>query len=372
MEKQICNRCVMDNVGDDTISFMEDGTCSYCNYALGRMDEVYFPNEAGRAKLEGMIKRLKEEGRTKQYDCLMGLSGGLDSAYLAYLGAKQWGLRILAVHIDDGFDSPIAQRNIANLCRECNIQLVNEQPDKAQYMDLIRAFIRAEVPGIAIPQDNILLACLENYVKKYDLKYFLSGANFALESILQRGNTHNASDSIHIRDIHKKFGEGPIDKLPLISLSQRYLGQRFISKVITERPLDWIDYNRERAIRELRENAGFDYYGGKHYESIFTKFVQVYYLPHKFGVDKRKSHLSSLVVSGQMTRAQALADLAKPLYDEAVMEQDIAFILGQINMARSEFDALMSRPGKAHEDYKVSPLSNLGGLARRFRKIIGE
>lgn len=372
MAKQVCNRCVMDNIGDDTISFAKDGTCNYCNYALSRMDSTYFPNEEGQKKIEDMLKVLKEEGQGKEFDCLMGLSGGLDSAYLAYLGATKWGLRILAVHIDDGFDTDIAKANIRNLCKACKIKLIMVRPYKNQYMDLIRSYIRAGVPGIALPQDNVLLACLRKVSLKYNIKYYLSGANFALESILQRGNTHNASDKTQLLDIHKKFGEGSIEKLPTITLFERYIGQRFINKITSFHPLDYIDYNRERAIKELRENAGFDYYGGKHYESVFTKFVQVYYLPKKFGVDKRKSHLSSLIISGQMTRDEALIELAKPMYDEEQMEKDIAFILEQINMSRDEFEKIMSESPKSHKDYKASPLNNLAGVARSFRRFLGE
>src|SRR5690606_1395413 len=146
----------------------------------------------------------KEEGKGKEYDCLMGLSGGLDSAYLAYLGAKEWGLRILAVHIDDGFDTEIAKQNIDNLCKKFNIKLFNEKTDNEQYMDLIKSFIRSGVPAIALPQDNVYQACLKKYAKRYNLKYFLSGANFSLESILQRGNTHVTADKVHIKDIHKR------------------------------------------------------------------------------------------------------------------------------------------------------------------------
>jgi hypothetical protein len=211
MQKIVCSRCVMDNEGDPTITFFKDGTCNYCNYALNRKDKVYFPGESGRLKLESLLKKIKEEGKDKRYDCLMGLSGGLDSSYLAYLGSK-WGLRILAVHVDDGFDTDAAKENISRLYSECNnLELVIEKPDSMMLNDLVKAFILAGVPNIAIPQDNILLATIYHFAIKYKLKYFLSGANFALESILQRGNTHNACDSIHIKAIHKRYGEATLN-----------------------------------------------------------------------------------------------------------------------------------------------------------------
>lgn len=316
--------------------------------------------------------QIKKEGEHKEFDCLMGISGGLDSAYLAYLGAKEWGLKILAVHVDDGFDTDIAKQNITKLCNKFNIYLVIEKPNKTQYTDVIRSFILAGVPGIAIPQDNVLQACLKRYAKQYDINYFLSGANFSLESILQRGNGHVAADGVHIKAIHKLYGETHLDDLPLITLFDRYIGQKYISHIKTIRPLDLIDYRKDRAIKELEENADFNYYGGKHYESIFTKFVQVYYLPHKFGVDKRKSHFSSLIVSGQMTREEAFEELKKPLYNEEEMEKDITFILNEIGMSRESFDKVMSEPGKPHRDYEVSRLSNFSGVARKFRKVLSD
>mgnify|MGYP000958555964 CR=1 FL=1 len=372
MKEQVCNRCVMDNIADNTIEFQSDGTCSYCNYALSRMNGTYFPNELGEEKLGSILSLIKEDGRDKQYDCLMGLSGGLDSAYLAYLGAKEWGLRILAVHIDDGFNSDIAIKNINSLCNNLGIELKIVKPNKREYMDLIRSFIRAGVPSITIPQDNIFQAYLKIYAKKFKIKYFLSGANFALESILQRGNGHFAADNVHIKEIHKKYGEIPLSKLKTINLFERYIGMRYIDKIRTIKPLDFIDYNREKAINELKENAGFNYYGGKHYESIFTKFVQVYYLPIKFGIDKRKSHYSSMIVSGQMTREEALEELNKPLYNQENIEKDIEFILNEINMERREFDLIMNKPSRSHNEYKMSLFIKLASIARKHRKLLGE
>jgi hypothetical protein len=319
-----------------------------------------------------MIKLIKEDGKNKEFDCLMGISGGLDSSYLALLGAQKWGLRILAVHIDDGFDTEIAKQNIKKICNELNIKLVIERPDKSKYMDLIKAFIRAGVPAIAIPQDNVLLACLNKYSKKYKMKYFLSGANFSLESILQRGNGHYAADKVHILDIHRLYGEVDISTLPLISLFERYIGQKYISRIKTIRPLDFINYNKDQAITELQNKVDFNYYGGKHYESVFTRFVQNYYLPKKFRVDKRKSHLSSLIISEQITREEALEELKKPLYKHNQMEKDINFILNEIGMSRTEFDKIMEEPGKSHLDYKVSRFTSFASLARKFRKILSD
>lgn len=366
----VCNRCVMDNRSDDTITFDEYGYCNYCTYNLERISNVYFPNEQGQIKLENMINMLKNEGEGKKYDCMIGLSGGLDSSYLAYLISK-YNLRILAIHIDDGFNTLLAEENIEKLTKSCNIDLIIEKPDKEQYMDLTRAFILAGVPNIAIPQDNILMACLYKHAKQNSIKYFLSGANFALESILQRGNAHNAADKTHIKAISKMYGEKGIDKLPLISYMERYITNKYINNIKILLPLNLIDYNREKAINELIEFCDFNYYGGKHYESVFTRFVQSYYLPKKFNVDKRTSHLSSLILSGQLTREEALKELEKPLYNDEEMDKDIEYILHCLDMKREDFNKIMKEPPRKHKEYKISFLNNFADIARRYREYLG-
>ena len=369
MSYQMCSRCVMDNQSDDTIIFDQNGYCNYCTDAISSMPRRYFPNEEGKEKLDKLISQLKMEGKGKKYDCLMGISGGLDSSYLAYLG-YQYGLRILAIHIDDGFDTPIAVENIKNIGKSCSVDIIYEHPNKEQYLDLTRAFIKAGLPNIAIPQDNLIFAYLYKHAKKYGVKYFLSGGNFALESILQKGNTHDAFDKKHIYDINNKFGTKPISNLQITSNFQRKIRDQIFYKINEVRPLDYIDYNKNKAINELAEFCGFDYYGGKHYESILTIFMQTYYLPKKFKVDKRNSHLSSLIVSGQMTREEALKELKKPipLYDEKHINQIIENLLDLFQMTREEFDGIMMTAGKQHNEYKTSSWKYISKIAKTVRR----
>ena len=342
----------MDNDHDAHIRFDAEGHCNYCNTALDNKELIYFPGEKGKEKIKALVTQLKKDGKGKKYDCMMGISGGLDSSYLAMLGHR-WGLRILGVHIDDGFDEDLASQNIHNLCKACDIDLVTIKPDAEQYNDLTRAFFLAEVPNVAMPQDNILFACLYNYAKKYHIKTFLSGGNFALESILKHTENVNVYDMKNMRDIHRKFGTKPIDKLPFLSNFQR-VADRYIWGINSKRPLNYIDYNRDRAIRELEEVCGFRYYEMKHCENKLTKIIQLYWLPLKFHNDKRHSHFSSMIVSGQMTRDEALKELQKPLYNEESMNRDLDFVLNRIGLERETFDAIVSRPGKRHSDYKTS------------------
>lgn len=371
-EFQRCNRCVMDNSSDNTITFDEKGNCNYCTYALERRSTVYFPNKEGENKLQSMLSEIKENSKDNDYDCIMGVSGGLDSSYLLYLGHK-WGLRILAFHIDDGFNSKVAEENIKKLCDKCNIELMIEKPDHEQFTDVTKAFMLAGLPGLCIPQDNVIISYLYKNAKKYEVKNFLSGANFALESILQRdSNGANASDGYHIRAISKQFGEKGVDKLPLMTLFKRYVMLKYTRSLKTFRPLDFIDYNKERAIKELQEFSGFEYYGGKHYESILTYFNQAYYLPNKFKQDKRTSHLSSLIVDNQITRSEAIKELEKPIYNSDEMKEYIDIILEKMNFTRIELEKIMSATPKSHSDYSMSFYSNFANVARKYRKYLND
>lgn len=356
-EYRQCTKCVMDNQSDDTITFDENGVCNYYLTAVSQMNAgSYLPNEDGQQILNDLVAKIKKEGEGKEYDCLMGISGGLDSSYLAYLGAMKWGLRIMAVHVDDGFDTDLAKQNIKNLCNACHIELKSIKPDAEQFNDLTRAFILAELPNVATPQDNVLFACLYNYAKKHKIKYFLSGGNFALECILQKssGGT-NTMDMVHIRDVHRKFGTKPMDKLPLMTNWQRIWNAK-VYGIHSLRLLNYIDYNRERAIQELKDSCDFTYYEAKHLENTLTKVVQLYWYYNKFGVDKRKSHLSSMIVSGQMTKKEALKELEKPMYEEAQMQKDIDEVLQKINLDRKMFDEIVARPGKKASDYRTDKL----------------
>jgi len=212
----------MDNSSDTTITFDKNGNCNYCTYALERMPNVYFPTQDGKIKLDLILSKIKSSGKNKKYDCIMGISGGLDSSYLLYLGYK-WGLKILAIHIDDGFNSSIAIQNVKSLCERCKVNLIIERPDEEQFHDVTRSFIIAGLPGICNLQDNLIETYLYKNAKKYNIKYFLSGSNFAHESILERGEGINASDGFHIKEVSKIFGSKGIDKLPLMTLFQKYV-----------------------------------------------------------------------------------------------------------------------------------------------------
>lgn len=280
---------------------------------------------------------------------------------------------MLAVHIDDGLDTEIAKQNIKNLCEKAGVELINICPDKEQYADLTLAFFKAAVPNLAMAQDNLLIQALHDVTKKYGIKYSLSGANFAHESILERSTGINAMDKTHLLAIHKQFGTKPIDKLKVGNLWNAYIGWKYFSNVETLYPLNYIDYNKERVLAELKEFSDYNYYGGKHYESILCRFLQCYYLPTKYNFDKRKSHFSSLVVDGQMTRDAAIEELKKPAYlSKELQEQDMDFLAEYFGITREEFDKIIALPAKQHSDYPMSWLEKFEGIARKFRRFIGQ
>lgn len=362
----VCNRCVMSDEGDNQISFDAEGVCTYCSSALEKMKETYLPNENGARKLDEMIAMLKREGEGKEYDCLMGISGGLDSSYLLYLGAAKWNLRIAAVHVDDGYDTEISKNNIRKLVEKTSVKYIEIHPDANQFNGLTLAFMKAGVPNLAIPQDNVLFAALYDFAKKEGIKYFLSGSNFATESILQKGNTWSACDVVNIKDINQRFGATPIDNLPFLTNFQRTF-DAIVLGLKTLTPLNYVEYTREKAFQELGEYCGFEYYGRKHLENHLTAFLQTCWLPEKFNVDKRRSHLSSLIVSGQMTRDDALEELAEPQYDSKYMDEVKAIMADSMGIGVHEIDEMLQAPPHQHDEYKIDRLNKLcGDLYRRF------
>ena len=357
-----CTRCVMDNASDPTIRFDEHGVCNYCTSALEKRERVYFPNEEGERRFAALADTLKREGEGKPYDCLMGLSGGLDSSYLLFLGVAR-GLRILTVHIDDGFDTAISKQNLKKLVEKTGVDYTVVAPDAEQFYALSKAYMWAGVPNLAAPQDNVLFAEIYRLMRENGIRYFLSGGNWALECILQHGHTHTAMDTVNLRDINRRFGVTGLDKLRLWTAYRR-VTDRLLRGIQSPRPLNWVDYNRDRAFAELAEYCGFEYYGRKHLENTFTAFVQLVWLPRKFGVDKRTSHLSSMIVSGQMTRGEALEQLAGPVCPPELEAECVREVKDRLRITDAEYDAIMRAPAHSHLDYRTDPLLRLASRLR--------
>lgn len=334
---------------DPEITFDSEGVCNHCRQFENTAKYYWLPH-TGQEKLAALVQEIKKYGKDKEYDAIIGLSGGVDSSYLAYWAAKA-GLRLLAVHVDGGWNSELAVKNIENIVKKLGIDLYTYVVDWEEMRDLQLSFFKACVANQDVPQDHAYFAALYNFAVQNNIKYVLNGSNLATESILPRAWGHNAMDIAHLKGIHKLFGTRKLKKFPLVSFFKYYIYYPYIKKMEIVRPLNYMDYNKEKAMELLNTEVGWTYYGGKHYESRFTKFFQAYWLPEKFGYDKRKAHLSSLIVSGQLTREQALKEMEKPLYEKKELAHDKELIAKKLGISVEEFQALMSQPKKTFRDY---------------------
>lgn len=346
-----CVNCVMDTT-DPLISFDENGVCNHCNYYQSYVQNSQLRGAAAEQMTAEMVAEMKKDGLNKDYDCIMGLSGGVDSSFLAYYATKILGLRVLVVHVDTGWNSELAVNNIENIVKILNLDLHTLVIDWPEMRDLQRAFFKASVPNCDIPQDHAFIAALYSEAKKFDLKHILNGGNMSTESILPASWGYDAADLIHIKDIHSKFGESKLRSYPTISFIEKRIKYPYVFGLKVHRPLEYIEYNKEKTKKFLIDELGWRDYGGKHYESKFTQFFQAHYLPVKYGFDKRLAHLSSLIVSNQMTKAEALLELEKPLYDPVQLNEDRDFFIKKLGFTEEEWDNIMAAPAKSEQDYK--------------------
>ena len=348
-EYQMCVRCVMDTT-DPEITFDEQGVCSHCAHFDTAVRAAWPSPAEGKAKLDQMIAKVKEYGKGRRYDCIIGLSGGVDSSYIA-VKVHEWGLRPLVVHVDGGWNSELAVMNIQQICARLGFDLVTHVVDWEEMRDMQVAFLRSNLANQDVPQDHAFFAALYGYATRAGIKYVISGSNFATESILPAAWGYDAMDATHIRAIHERFGDRKRGSFPIVSFFNYFIRYPYLKKMEVLSPLNYIAYNKDEAIATLERDYGWRYYGGKHYESRWTRFFQAWYLPHKFGYDKRKAHLSSLVVSGQKTRDEALAELQKPLYDEALLAEDKAFVAKKLGLSLQEFERLVQEPPRHFSEF---------------------
>lgn len=346
---QSCTKCVMDT-SDPDITFGDDGVCNHCIEFETITRKNWFPNEEGRARWAAIVEKIRMAGQGKEYDCILGLSGGVDSSYLA-IKIHEWGLRPLVVHVDAGWNSELAVANIEALVKYCNYDLHTHVVDWEDVRDLHLAYLRAGIANQDVPQDHIFFASLYHFATNNDIRYILSGGNLATEGIFPKAWHGSAMDAINLKAIHRKYGERPLQQYKTISFFEYYIWYPFVKGMRTVRPLNYMVYDKAKALEELERTVGYKPYARKHGESLFTKLFQNFYLPQKFGYDKRRPHLSSLIVSGQMSRDDALKKLAEPLYDRDELEIDITYFCKKLRISRAEFDEMLCAPIHSHDDF---------------------
>ncbi len=348
---QQCVCCVMDTTDPD-IAFDDEGVCSHCAYFEREVVPAWPRGETASRNLSAMIDGIRSAGRGRQYDCILGMSGGVDSSYLALL-ASRWGLRPLVVHVDAGWNSELAVRNIELMVTKLNFDLHTVVIDWDEMRDLQLAFLRSNTSNQDIPQDHAFAAATFKLAMKHDIKFIVSGTNYATESILPQSWGYDAMDVTYLKSIHNRHGARQLRSFPLISFPRYYLITRGLLNIQTVCPLNYISYSKEMAIDELEREFGWRYYGGKHYESRWTRFFQAHYLPRKFGFDKRKAHLSSLILSGAITRNQAVQELKKPLYTDNELAEDKAFVAKKLGLTADELQAFIDAPAVADDEYAM-------------------
>lgn len=342
----ICKRCVMDT-SDPDIIFDEQGICNHCHTYDHAIQNCVFSGETGKKILDSFVKKVKKEGQGKEYDCVIGVSGGVDSCYVAYL-VHELGLRPLAVHLDNGWDSELAVKNIELLLDKLSIELYTYVLDWEEFRDLQLAFLRASTPDSEIPSDHAIVSLLYMKATELNINNIIVGYNTRTESHLPSAWSHGHFDWRYISSVNKIHGTRPLKNFPHMTFLQRtYYARKFKWFSI----LNYVDYSKNEAMKFLEDEFGWRYYGGKHYESIYTRFYQGHILPHKFGYDKRRTHLSSLICSGEITRAEALEELKKDPYPAALMREDKEYVAKKFELTEQEFDDIMTLPRRAFYDY---------------------
>ena len=358
---------------DPLITFDNDGVCNYCTYYEEYVIKLG-SKEDREINLQNLVQQLKQSGKNKQYDCIIGLSGGVDSSYLCWFAVKKLKLRPLVVHVDAGWNSELAVNNIQNIVTKLNIDLHTLVIDWNEIKDLQKAYFLSGVANLDVPQDHAFIASLYQEASKFKIKHILSGGNMQTESVLPESWGYDANDSKSLISIHKRFGSTNLKTYKTMSSWKNLIYYPYILKMLTHRPLEWIDYNKDNAKEILKNELGWRDYGGKHYESNFTKFFQAYYLPQKFGYDKRKAHLASLVISGQMNRKDAINELAEPIYNEKDFEEDMNYWIKKLGVSHNEFFDIMNQPPKFYYDYpndekRVEFINSILSLVASVKRI---
>ena len=349
---QICTNCVMDTT-DQVIEFDARGVCDHCNTYYNQTLPNWHTDERGEAELGRMVEQIRLAGKGRDFDCIIGMSGGIDSSYLVYAAKELLGLRPLVFHVDAGWNSQIAVNNIERLIDGLNLDLFTEVIDWEEMKDLQLAFFKSGVPHIDTPQDHAFFATMYKFATQHGVRHILTGANLSTECIRNPVEwMYYQSDAWQLRDIHGRFGTRPLDKFPVTSILWHKVWLPYIRRIRVERPLNSMRYIKTEARDLLMERFGWQPYPQKHFESRFTRFYESWWLPTRFGYDVRRVQFASLIVTGQMTRHAALAELEKLPYDEQSMAQEREFVANKLGIGEDELMRYHAAPLKTYRDYR--------------------
>lgn len=363
------------DTSDSKITFDEHGWCDYCqNYSKNILPN-WHPNEKGIAAITPMIERIKREGKGKDHDCLIGISGGLDSSYVTYVAKEKFGLRPLMFHCDTGWNSDLGVLNIQRIIEGLGLDLVTEVVNWEEMKDLQTAFFKSQVPFVDTPQDLALFSAIYNFAAKNKFKYVITGGNYSTECVRESLEwTYFSTDMRHVRDVHRRFGTRPLETFPTCDILKYKMFYRWIKGIRVLKLLDSVPYIKKEAIRELSEKFGWRPYPQKHYESRFTRFFESYWTPRKFGFDKRRAYLSSEILTGQLTRDEALIRISTPELEETEMRKEFEYVAKKLDLTVAEFEEIFRGANKTFADYNNNfrlislgaQLSQLLGLEKRI------
>ena len=367
MELQICTNCVMDTT-DSKITFDEKGVCDHCTTYYKDILPKWHTDERGEKALSEIIDKIKKEGEGKEFDCIMGMSGGIDSSYLLYVMKEQFGLRPLVFHVDAGWNSQIAVNNIERLIDGLGLGFYTDVINWEEIKDLQLAFFKSGVSHVDTPQDHAFFATMYKFASKHKIKYILTGVNYSTECVRNPLEwMYYQSDSIQLKDIHKQFGTRPLKTYPVTNILWHKVYLPYAKGIKLIRPLDFVPYDKDAAMQLLVDKFGYQKYPQKHFESRFTRFYESYWLPQRFGFDTRKVQYSSLILTGQMTRDEALEKLSKPGYDKETIHQDFEFVANKIGISVDELQSYMDMPKRTYKDYKSQDsIYNIGAKVMRM------
>jgi len=340
------------DTSDPKIVFDKEGNCNHCHRYFQRVTTEIGPLEEREARLAAIVNRIRQESRGQSYDCIAGVSGGVDSTFVIHK-LKELGLRPLAVHFDNGWNSELAVANIKNALDRLKIDLHTYVVDWEEFKNLQLSFLKASVPNCEIPTDHAITATLVKTARMVGTRYVINGSNVATEGILPISWVYYSHDLYHLKALHRRFGTTPLKTFPSISLPSFTL-QIILGRYRMVNLLNYLDYEKAAAVDVLKRQLGWQYYGGKHYESIFTRWYQGYYLPVKFGFDKRRAHLSALVCAGQITREQGLTELQHDPYADNDLISDTDFVLKKLSLTPDQLEGLVRAPNRSHLDYPNS------------------
>lgn len=346
-----CSIGVLDTGDDPDMVFDAQGRSNYYQDYMAAEAANVVTGEAGERLLQSLAEQIRKDGKGKAYDCIMGVSGGVDSTYVAYQ-ANRLGLKPLAVHLDNGWNAELAVMNVQNVLEKLDIDLYTEVLDWAMFRDLQRSYLKASVVDIEVISDHAIFATLYRMAGKMGIKHILSGTNIVTEFVMPPHWIYNKTDHVNIKAIHAQFGTVPLAGYPFMNLKVKKWYQ-LVKKVRAHSILNWVPYNKAEVKSFIQDELGWRDYGGKHYESIFTRFYQGYILPRKFGIDKRKAHLTNLIYAGQITRTEALVELQEPPLPPDIERQDYQFVVKKLGFTAPEFETIMMNKPRPHTDYAV-------------------